>query len=263
MRTWIYSSDTDAQIETRLDAVAAEGATCMIMLGDPGSGLAWMKHVVEVAGSRCDIYEFGNEPDNRPNNTSIAQTTAEWIADVPQLRALNPAAVFGGSAVTWSGGYDLSGGSYPSDVAYALAKTKAAGVRADFISYHDYPCMKATTEAQCVSMTPHGFRWNYDQVTGWEQAYYGGTIPTGVSEYNFDPGSNNLYAWGNDWRFMSAWETAAIKGIRSTGMAFANEFTTLNWSGYDYLDMFHDSKPYKPKAQEKSLAAAVTLYGGP
>ena len=128
-----------------------------------------------------------------------------------------------------------------------LATTAIAGVAHAQASY------------PCVNDAPNP----YKQVTGWEQTYYGGTIPTGISEYNFDPGSDNLYAWGNDGRFMRAWETAAIKGIRSTGMAFANESTSLHWSGSGYLDMFYDSKPYKPKAQERSLAAAVTLYGGP
>jgi hypothetical protein len=262
MRTWAYDDDTDAEIDQRIATIQNAGMRCMLMLGSTAD-LAWMKHVVSMLGSNCDIYEFGNEPDNPPNDTSIAQVTNEWIADVPKLRALNPAAVFGGPAVTWSGGYDSSAGSYPSDVAYFLAKTAAAGVRADFVSYHDYPCEKATSTTQCIQMTHGDFAWNYDQVIGWETTYYGKTVPTGVSEYNFDPGSGNLYAWGGDGTFMRQWTTAALAAIVKTGMTFANEFTTLNYSGYGYLDMFHDSVPYKPKAQERSMAAAVTKYGGP
>jgi hypothetical protein len=262
MRTWSYDNYSDAEINQRIATIQNSGMKCMFMLGSP-SDLAWMKHVVTMLGSSCDIYEFGNEPDNAPNGTNIAQTTAEWIADVPKLRALNPHAVFGGPAVTWSGGTDGSQGSYPSDVAYFLAKTAAAGVRADFISYHDYPCEKATSTAQCLQMTSGDFKWNYDQVIGWEQTYYGGTVPTGVSEYNFDPGSNNLYAWGGDGPFMKEWETTALAALVKIGVAFANEFTSLNYSGYGYLDMFHDSAPYEPKAQERSLAAAVPRYGGP
>jgi hypothetical protein len=263
MRTWVYSWNTDADINQRLDAIAAEGMTCMMMLGDPGNGLAWMEHAITLAGSRCSIYEFGNEPDQANNNTNIAQTTQEWIADVPQFRALNPHAVFGGPAVSWSGATDSSEGNYPSELSYFLAKTAAAGVRADFISYHDYPCFKATSEAQCLTMTKPDFVWNWDQVIATEKTYYGTTVPTGVSEYNFDPGSGNLYAWGGDAKFMKAWETAALAALVKTGVTFANEFTTLNYSGYGYLDMFHDSAPYAPKAQERSMAAAVTLYGGP
>ena len=145
-------------------------------------------------------------------------------------------------------------------MAYFLAETAAAGVRADFISYHDYPCQKATTTAQCIKSTPGDFKWNYDQVTGREDTYYGGTVPTGVTEYNFDPGTGNLYAWGGDGKFMKAWTTTALDALVADGVAFANQFTTLNYSGYGYLDMFHDSAPYAPKAQEKAMAAEVAKY---
>jgi hypothetical protein len=257
MRTWVYSDYSDADINLRLTTIENSGMECMIMLGDPKTGLAWMEHVVSLAGSRCNIYEFGNEPDYYTNDTDIADMTAEWIADVPALKAINPNAVFGGPAVTWSASSDGSQGSYPSDMAYFLAETAAAGVRADFISYHDYPCLKATTKAQCIEMTPGDFKWNWDQVIGWEQTYYGGVIPTGVSEYNFDSGTGNLYAWGDDGKFMRRWTTTALHAIVHEGMAFANQFTSLNYSGYGYLDMFREQAPYRPKAQEKAMAAAV------
>ena len=260
-RVWAYSTDSDATTEGKIAAAHNAGMACMVMLGSTDD-LAWMEHVVSEAGSGCEMYEFGNEPDNPPNDTSIATVTSEWIADVPQLRALNPEATFGGPATTWSGGYDSSAGSYPSDIAYFLAKTAAADERADFISYHDYPCQKATTTAGCVKSTPGDFKYNWDQVTGWEQTYYGGTVPTGVSEYNFDPGSQNLYSWCHEGSFVKAFTTAALKAAATEGMAFANQFTSLNYSGYGCLDMFKDKAPYAPKPQEKALAAAIKAAKG-
>jgi hypothetical protein len=262
MRTWAYSDYSDASIERRMATIENSGMRCMMMLGTTSS-LSWMKHVVSMLGSRCNIYEFGNEPDQSPNHTNIAQLTQRWIADIPRLRAINPHAVFGGPAVSWSGAADGSQGSYPTDMAYFLAKTAAAHVRADFISYHDYPCFKATSPAQCISMTPHDFRWNYKSVISSEEQYYGGTVPTGVSEYNFDPGSGNLYSWGGNNAFMSQWTTVALDSLVRIGAAFANQFTSLNYSGYGDLDMFHDAAPYKPKAQYYAMAAAVQRYGGP
>jgi hypothetical protein len=260
MRTWAYSDYTDADIEQRIATIQNAGMKCMMMLGST-SKLKWMKHVVSLLGSNCKIYEFGNEPDNSNNHTSIAQVTSEFIADVPKLRALNPSAVFGGPAPQWAES-NIGSGSYPSDIAYFLSKTEAAGVRADFISYHDYPCQKATTEAQCIQMTPGDLKYNYRIALKWEKQYYGGTVPTGVSEYNFDPGTNNLYAWGDDGAFMKRWTTTALDAFVADGVSFANEFTSLNYSGYGYLDMFRDTSPYRPKAQFKAMAAAVARYGG-
>src|ERR1700693_966742 len=236
-RIWAYDSDSDATIEQKVAAAKNSGMQCMMMLGSVDN-LAWMEHVVSMLGSSCNIYEFGNEPDNANNSTNIAQETGWWITDVPKLRALNPNAVFGGPAVQWAESADGTQGSYPSDIAYFLATTAAAGVRADFISYHDYPCTNATSMANCLSITPGDISYNYNQVLAWEQQYYGTTVPTGISEYNFDPGTNNLYAWGGDSTFMYQWTKTPLDAVVASHMAFATQFTSLNYSGYGDLDMF-------------------------
>jgi len=215
-----------------------------------------------MLGSQCNIYEFGNEP-GLPQNGNIAKYTSEWISDIPQLRALNPHAVFGGPAVSWSGVEDGSNGSYPTDLAYFLAETASAGVRADFISYHDYPCVKSTSPADCIAQTPHDISYNFDQVVGWEKQYYGKIVPTGISEYNFDPGFQNLTAWAGNSNFMYQWTQTALDAMVAAHMAFANQYTTLNYSGYGNLDMFADSLPYAPKAQFYGMVASIKKYGGP
>jgi hypothetical protein len=262
MRTWAYADYSDADIEQRIATIQNSGMQCMMMLGSTGD-LSWMEHVVSMLGSNCNIYEFGNEPDNANNGTNIAQTTKRWIDDIPLLRAINPHAVFGGPAVQYAESSDGTQGSYASDIAYFLAKTAAAGVRADFVSYHDYPCEKATSTTQCLSMTSGDFKYNYDLVISWENQYYGSAVPTGISEYNFDPGTNNLYAWGDDNTFMKEWTDEALNALVKVGAAFANQFTSLNYSGYGYLDMFHDAAPYGPKAQYRAMAAFIAKYDGP
>jgi hypothetical protein len=265
MRVWGYDDMTDATIEQRMNATQNAGMQCMFMLGSTND-FKWMEHVVTMLGPRCNIYEFGNEPDNgstNPNGGQISTYTSYWISDVRALRALNPKAVFGGPTLTWSANTDGSQGSYPSDMAYFLAKTAEAGVRADFITYHDYPCEKATSKAECISMTPGDFKWNWDQVTGWESQYYGKVIPTGITEYNFDPGTGNLYNWAGDGQFMFQWTQTAIHEIVTLHMAFANQFSTLNYSAYGNLDMFHNTAPYGPKGQYFGMVTSVEKYGGP
>jgi len=264
-RMWAYddSGGTDAAIMQKVAASENSGMTCMFMLGETDE-LTWMEHVVTLLGSKCSIYEFGNEPDGYDSLAgNIVNYTSQWIADIPALRAINPNAVFGGPVLQYAESNDGHAGSYSSDMAYFLATTAAAGVRADFISYHDYPCTNATSMANCLSITPGDISYNDDQVLAWEQQYYGTTVPTGISEYNFDPGTNNLYAWGGDSTFMYDWTTTALDAVVASHMAFATQFTSLNYSGYGDLDMFSDSTPYAPKAQFNVLVAEVEKYGGP
>jgi hypothetical protein len=150
-------------------------------------------------------------------------------------------------------------------MAYFLGVTAQAGVRADFIDYHDYPCTagKQDTEAACLAATPGDFAWNWNNVIPYEKQYYGKVIPTGVSEYNFDPGDQHLYDWCNDSTFMTQWTTAALDEIVKLGMSFANQFDSLNWGGYGCYDMFSDAAPYAPKPQFDAIVSEIKKYGGP
>ena len=261
MRVWSYYGDTKAYVLSKVKAAQNAGMTCMFMLGATDN-LAWLEKTLGWVAPYCHIFEFGNEPDNynSPAGAKISTYTSQWLADIPVLRALDPGALFGGPTIMWSSSTDGSQGSYASDMAYFLAKTAAANERADFIDYHDYPCTKATSEAQCLSMTPGDFLWNWNQVIGWENQYYGAVIPTGVSEYNFDPGTGNLYAWCKDGTFMSAWTQSALEEIVALHMAFANQFDSLNWGGYGCYDMFSDAAPYGPKPQFTALVSEVQKY---
>jgi hypothetical protein len=261
-RVWAYTTDGDATIKAKVKAAKNAGMTCMFELGN-SNDLTWMKHVVRTLGNACNLYEFGNEPDNGGSVAgNIQGATSEWIADVPQLRKLNPNALFGGPAITYAESNN-GGTSYGSDMAYFLATTAAAGLRADFISYHDYPCASSTSEADCIATTPGEIRQNYNQVVGWEKQYYGKVVPTGMSEYNFDPGTNNLKQWSADSTFMTKWTETALDTVVATHMAFANEYTALDYAGYGNLDMFSDAAPHAPKAQFYAVASEIKKYGGP
>ena len=222
-RVWAYSGDSDATIEQKVAAAENSGMPCYFMLGSTND-LSWMEHVVSMLGSKCNIYEFGNEPDTYHSVAGghISTDTSEWIADVPKLRALNPKAVFGGPAVQYPTSSDGSQGSYPSDIAYFLAKTAAAGVRADFISYHDYPCNGYTSQSACLTHTTQAFAQDQSEVLAWEQTYYGNTVPTGISEYNFDPGQQHPWCAGAaTGRSCTHWTTTAIDAFVANHFAFA------------------------------------------
>lgn len=294
MRVWGYDDMSDATIQQKLAATQNAGMTCMFMLGSTNN-LPWMQHIVSMVGSSCHIFEFGNEPDMgsaNPAKGSIAVYTHQWDTDIPQLRALDPSAVFGGPTVYSPSATSAAAGSYPSDMAYFLAESKAAGVLPDFVSYHDYPCYNASTwdktqaldkedcyehisnggkqfcltsfggNGTCPQTSAGAFAVDQSTVLGWEQQYLGETVPTGISEYNFDPGSGTLSAWANDSNFMYTWTKTAIDAFVANKFSFAIQFTSMNYSGYGDLDMFSEASPYGPKAQFYAIVASVEKYGG-
>ena len=206
-RVWAYDSDSNLRTSRRkVDASNNAGMTCMFMLGETDD-LTWLESTVQLTEPMgCHIFEFGNEPDNGGSlQGTIAKYTSQWIADVPALRSLSVCETngvpdpnvcsFGGPALTWSASTNTNASSYPDDMSYFLGTAKAAGVLPDFVTYHDYPCQKATTKAQCISMTPGDSQWNYNTVITDEKNTLGHTIPTGVTEYNFDGGDGILYSW--------------------------------------------------------------------
>jgi hypothetical protein len=286
-RVWAYNGDptsTPAAITAKVQASNNAGMTCMFMLGETDD-LAWLESTVQLAEPLgCHIFEFGNEPDNGGSlQGTIAKYTSQWIADVPVLRSLSVCETngvpdpnvcsFGGPALTWSASTNTNTSSYPDDMSYFLGTVKAARVLPDFVTYHDYPCQKASTKAQCISMTPGDFQWNYNTVITDEKNTLGHTIPTGVTEYNFDGGDGNLYSWSADDTFMYQWTQAALDTIVSLHMAFANEFTSLNFSGDGNLDMFCIGQGSNsnhactsagaPKGQFYGMVSEVEKHGGP
>ena len=268
MRTWAYSEKngadmgSDSEVLQRVQAIQNAGMQCMFMLGSIND-LAWLKHIVSMLGPSCNIYEFGNENDNlNVGGTGTATMVKDWNTVIPQLRAINPKAVFGGPAMMGVLSNDGTVTGFANDMEYFLAKTAISGVRADFISYHDYPCSGPGTKADCLRWTPQAFSQDQSQVLTWEQQYYGTTVPTGISEYNFDPGTAKLGAWASDDSFMFQWTETALNTFITNHFAFAIQFTTLNYSGYGALDMFNDTSPYAPKAQFYGIVDMLKKNGG-
>jgi hypothetical protein len=241
MRVWGYSGNIGSTPLQRAQVAQNSGMTCMFMLGSTQS-LSWLENTVNTVKSYCPYFEFGNEPSD------LTAYTKQWITMIPKLRAIDPTGLFGGPAFFYT------------YVSYFLQQTKAAGVLPDFITWHDYPCEAYTSQSKCLADTVTKFTADQDGALAAEQQILGYTLPTGVSEYNFDAGSGTLGAWGDNANFMTSFTNTAIDTFVKDGFSFACQFTTLNYSGYGYLDMFSDSPPYGPKPQFTAMAAEVTKY---
>lgn len=251
MRSWFYKGMSDDELETRARTVQDSGMQCMGMLGTTND-VTWLEHVVTLLGPRCNIYEFSNEPNG--NGYTTASYLADWNAAILRLRALNPAAKFGGPATQGA-----------IDIQILIAFLKAAGdhsaVMPDFITFHEYPCFGRSGQRACLDATPKVFTDDITYVRGLERKYLGRTLPTGITEYNFDPGGGNLYAWGDDGAFMYQWTEVALRAFIAAHLDFANQFTTLNYSGYGKLDMFQDAAPYSPKPQFNAMVDVLRRSG--
>jgi hypothetical protein len=127
IRTWFFSPAnadypqwaTDAEIDKRLQVDEFMGAQCLGVLRDisPAS-FAFYKHVVQYAGNRCNIYEYGNEPGNE-GEPGMSTYITSWNTLIPQLRQINPNAKFIGPV------------NGVSDIATLLKAAQISGVYSD------------------------------------------------------------------------------------------------------------------------------------
>ena len=250
MRTFFFDKSladghatTDAELEQRLKTVENSGMVCLGVLHSI-SNVAFDEHVVAYAGSRCNMYEFGNESDYK--GISINNYLQQWNTVIPILRKINPNAKFIGP-VTYNdqGNHDFMKGF--------LNGVKESGVLPDAISFHWYPCYQDTEES-CLNKAS-----TYGQVAQGVrtlvQSTLGKDLPIGITEWNYDPG-NPPPAYGNNPAFISQFTSAALQSMAQAGVAFACQFDAASYSGYGQLDMF-DLDTNQPKPQFNAMKAFI------
>lgn len=250
MRTFFFDKSladghatTDTEIEQRLKTVENSGMICLGVLHSI-SNIAFDEHVVAYAGSRCQMYEFGNESDY--NGVSIQSYLQQWNTVIPILRKINPNAKFIGP-VTYNdqGNHDFMQGF--------LNGVKASGVLPDAISFHWYPCYQDTEESCLKKASTYG--QVAQGVRSLVHSILGKDLPIGITEWNYDPG-NPPPAYGNDPKFISQFTSAALQSMAQAGVAFACQFDVASYSGYGQLDMFNlDTN--QPKAQFNAMKAFI------
>lgn len=256
MRTFFFDKSlddnhaiTDAEIDQRLKTIENSGMTCMGVLFNVYND-TFNKHVVAHAGSRCQIYEFGNEADY--NGVSISDYLKQWNEIIPQLRRINPSAKFVGPATyTYTGNHDY--------MQQFLEGVKKSGVLPDAISFHWYPCWNDTEDA-CLAKAgsfydaAHSVQTMVHDILGKE-------LPVGISEWNYDPG-NPPPAYGDKADFITKFSTAALQAMIRANVAFANQFDAASYGGYGRLDMFN-IETNQPKPQYYAVKALIQEYRPP
>ena len=246
LRTFIPDNADDATLELRIQTVENVGAVCLAVLTNVNN-VSFNQHVVSYFGSRCNLYEFGNEPDYF--QVPFKQYMAEWNTTIPQLRKINPSAKFIGPVVINSNGFY-------NYMPQFLRGVKASGVLPDAISFHYYSCWQMD-EPTCLASAAT-YKTAAEQVRKLVKSILGRDLPIGITEWNYDP-RNPPPSYGAKAEFISKFTEAAIKAMVAGGVAFACQFDVASYGGYGLLDMF-DVNTGRPKPQFTTLAALIKHY---
>jgi Glycosyl hydrolases family 39 len=252
MRTFFFDrsladshATSDAEIERRLQTIEHSGMKCLGVLQNVYN-VAFVKHVVAYAGSRCQLYEFGNEPDY---SISIETYLKQWNSTIPLLRKINPEAKFIGPVTSSEQGNNGFMQAF-------LEGVKASGVLPDAVSFHLYPCWQ-DARASCLNKA-NAFAQAAREVEAQVRAILGKDIPVGITEWNYDP-DNPPPAYGDDPNFMTQFTTNALLSMAQAGVAFACQFDVASYSGYGRLDMF-DINNNQPKPQYYAMKNLIQHY---
>jgi hypothetical protein len=246
IRSFFPDNARDSIIEQRMSTIEKSGAQCLGVITNI-SNVTFDEHLVSYLGNRCQMYEFGNEPDYY--GVPIDIYLQQWNKVIPLLRRINPNAKFFGP-VTHNGSGD-------NDYMLAfLEGIKASGVLPDAVSFHWYPCYQ--DEKQPCLDKASSFNQTVQRVRTFMQITLGKDLPIGISEWNFDSG-NPPPAYGEESEFITSFTTDALHSMAQAGVAFACQFDAASFAGYGRLDMF-DVQNDQPKPQYYAIKNLIQEY---
>ncbi|MGH2500964.1 MAG: LamG-like jellyroll fold domain-containing protein, partial [Ktedonobacterales bacterium] len=234
-------------------AIQNSGAQCMANITQPVS-VSQALHLVSILKPYCRYFEVYNEPDigsgNWPPAVDVSGYLSFWNAFVPQARALDPNALFGGPALATEFGLDD-----PNYMHNVLSGMASSGVVPDFVTYHWYVC-SGLDKSSCL---PDAAQWTPGHgktVYGWiQQDFPNKAVPLGITEWNADPGNPN---WAYDDSFMSQFEQTALAGFeKNPYLSFATQFDIGSYAGYGSLDLFRTSYPETPSLDYSNTPLAI------
>ncbi|SRR6266487_71542 len=246
IRTFFPDKGSDTDITKRVETIEKSGARCLGVITNI-SNVPFDEHLVSFLGSRCLLYEFGNESDW--NDISVQTYLQQWNTVIPLLRKINPSAKFIGPVNSNA----LGNNDFMQNF---LEGVKASGVLPDAVSFHWYPCYQ-NTEAVCLSNADTAGQ-AVESVRSLVQSILHKDLPIGITEWNFDP-DNPPPAYGDGAQFMTKFTTVALQSMIQAGVAFACQFDAASYAGYGHLDMFNVATN-APKPQYYAITNIIKEY---
>lgn len=259
MRTFFFDKSladehatTDAEIEQRIKTIENSGMTCLGVLVNI-MNIAFAQHVVRYLGSRCNIYELGNEPDY--NGYTLSTYLKQWNTDIPILRQINPQAKFIGPVTAGACDDSVSITDSSCFMIGFLRGVKSSGILPDAISFHWYPCYQES-KASCLSKAAT-YGQETRKVKSWVQGILGKNLPVGITEWNYDPGVPPP-DYGD--AFMQQFTSDALHAMIQAKLDFAAQFDALSYSGYGRQDLFDVKQHDQPKVQYYTIKQIISQY---
>jgi hypothetical protein len=246
IRTFFPDKSSDSDISKRVQTIENSGAQCLGVITNI-SDISFDEHLIGYLANRCQMYEFGNEPDL--NNITIQTYLQQWNTTIPLLRKINATARFIGP-VTYN---DQGNHNFMQDF---LQGVKSSGVLPDAVSFHWYPCWN-DTEQSCLAKAT-SYKTVATEVENEVQATLGKSLPVGITEWNYDPG-NPPPSFGDNTDFITQFTTQALNSMAQSGLAFACQFDAASYSGYGRLDML-DVNTNQAKPQYYAIKTVIQHY---
>ncbi len=232
------------EVDQRLTQIQDMGGTCLGILSMHDMMLD--QQIVKTAGGRCQLYEFGNEPDN-PGNSEAMSASAyanSWNQIIPSLRQIAPQAKFFGPAV-----------AYP-DTAYISTFLQATQANTpDGITFHMYPCTDVDAQT-CLSQSVNSYASSAQQVRNTVIQVLGRTLPLGVTEWN-DNWKDQAKPEESDPNFMRQFTTLSLQSLAQGQVAFANQYNLGTGTGDGHLFLTANGQA-KPQLQVMADMIAQT-----
>ena len=248
IRTPLTTND-GTEVEQRLSQIQAIGAECLGILSI--SDMTLDQQVVKTAGERCQMYEFGNEPDNpgNPNAMSASAYADLWNQTIPSLRQIAPNAKFFGPAV-----------AYP-DIEYISTFLQATQANApDGVTFHLYPCTNVDAQT-CLSQSVNSYASSAQKVREAVIQILGKALPLGVTEWN-DNWKDQAKPEESDPNFMRQFTTLSLQSLAQGQVAFANQYNLGTGTGDGHLFLTANGQA-KPQLQAMADMIAQTKIGSP
>ncbi len=242
---------TNAYIDLTANACAAMGVAMLVILNH--NNVPWNQQLVSYLGNRCNLYEFGNEPDLYP--ITGQQYLAFWNQCIPVMRGINPNAAYIGPVL----------GVFANLQSFCtpwLQGCITSGNLPDAFSYHVYPCTGDPSSTHCATRST-AFSSCYTQVDTLVRSILGRSLPQCMTEWNIDA-NGPPQPYTQDPNFAGPWVTQALNNMAQAGFAIACQWDAAGSAGGPGGpdDLISTQFPYPPQIEFAPIAAVIAQYMG-
>jgi hypothetical protein len=212
VRIPLKNQSSEADITQAAQGIKKLNAVPLVSLYDPfypGSEEENSKIITimnKVFGQANVYYEYGSEDD--AIGITAEEYTAAWNKNIPALKQLAPAAHFVGPA------------TYHYTTQYLQTFLKQANPLPDEISWHEYACDAAESQAICMQRLNN---WSNDIIDARATTtqIVGKPLPIIISEWNYAANAKANDGKSNDPTFLAAWTAQALQ-VLSDNQIFAS-----------------------------------------